>query len=99
MRNLPPALELTGVSKAFGGTLALDEATVATRWGEVHALLGENGAGKSTIMNVAAGVYAADRGEIRIGGKPVSILSPMDATRHGIGMVHQHFRQSFPIRR
>lgn len=91
-RSPSPALELTGISKAFGETLALDEAAVAARWGEVHALLGENGAGKSTIMNVAAGVYAADRGEIRIDGKPVSILGPMDATRHGIGMVHQHFR-------
>lgn len=90
--NTPPALELAGISKAFDGTLALDGVTVTARRGEVLALLGENGAGKSTIMNVAAGIYAADRGEVRIDGKPAAILNPMDATRHGIGMVHQHFR-------
>ena len=92
-RTMPAnALEMHGITKAFGEILALDGVTLAIRWGEVHALLGENGAGKSTIMNVATGVYAADRGRISIDGRPVEISSPAEATKHGLGMVHQHFR-------
>jgi len=87
-----PALVMNAVTKAFGDILALDDVSLAVRWGEVHALLGENGAGKSTIMNVATGVYAANRGTIEIDGQRVAIANPMDATRHGLGMVHQHFR-------
>ncbi len=87
-----PALELNGISKAFGETVALDEASLTVRRGEVHALLGENGAGKSTIMNVATGVYSADSGSIKVDGSPVNISNPADATRFGLGMVHQHFR-------
>ena len=86
------ALELRGITKSFEEKLALDNASLDVRWGEVHALLGENGAGKSTIMNVATGIYAADQGQTLIDGEIVAIQSPLDATRHGIGMVHQHFR-------
>jgi simple sugar transport system ATP-binding protein len=63
----------------------------------VHALLGENGAGKSTLMNVAYGLTRADEGEIRFDGQPVSIRSPQDAIRLGIGMVHQHFMLIPPL--
>ena len=86
------ALELRRIRKSFGSKLALDGASISVGWGEVHALLGENGAGKSTIMNVASGIYAADEGQIRIDGRTVRIRNPLDATRYGIGMVHQHFR-------
>ena len=86
------ALEMHGISKAFGEILALDDVSLAIRWGEVHALLGENGAGKSTIMNIATGVYAADGGRIDIDGRTVEISSPVEATKYGLGMVHQHFR-------
>ena len=87
-----PALELRRIHKSFGSNRALDDASITVDWGEVHALLGENGAGKSTIMNVASGIYAADEGEILIDGENARIKNPFDATRYGIGMVHQHFR-------
>jgi ABC-type uncharacterized transport system ATPase subunit len=86
------ALELKSISKAFGEKQALRCASLAVRWCEVHALLGENGAGKSTIMNVATGVYTPDDGEILIDGIPIRMAAPLDAVNARLGMVHQHFR-------
>jgi simple sugar transport system ATP-binding protein len=91
------ALQLTGIRKSFDGAIALDGAAFTVRTGEVHALLGENGAGKSSLMNVAAGLYAPDAGTIVIGGEPVSLSGPADARRRGIGMVHQHFKLVKPF--
>src|SRR5882724_209014 len=91
------ALELTGIVKSFDGAIALDGAAFAARAGEVHALLGENGAGKSSLMNVAAGLYAPDAGQIAINGSATSLAGPADARRHGIGMVHQHFKLVKPF--
>jgi simple sugar transport system ATP-binding protein len=91
------ALELAGIRKSFDGAIALDGADFAVRAGEVHALLGENGAGKSSLMNVAAGLYAPDAGIIVIGGQPVSLSGPAEARRRGIGMVHQHFKLVKPF--
>lgn len=86
-----PAVEMHSITKRFPGVVANDEVDLAVNVGEIHALLGENGAGKSTLMNVLAGLYRPDEGEIRIHGRPADIRSPRDATRLGIGMVHQHF--------
>jgi simple sugar transport system ATP-binding protein len=86
-----PALELRGISKAFGSVQALHGADFSLAPGEVHALLGENGAGKSTLMHIAYGMTGPDRGTIRVRGAPVAIRSPRDARALGIGMVHQHF--------
>lgn len=86
------ALELSGICKSFDGKPALSDATLRVRWGEVHALLGENGAGKSTIMNVATGVYTADSGRMQMNGDKVTVSNPQAATDLGIGMVHQQFR-------
>jgi ABC-type uncharacterized transport system ATPase subunit len=92
-----PALELIGISKSFDGFMALSAVNFAVREGEVHALLGENGAGKSSLMNVAAGLYAPDEGEIRVRGERVVIRGPADAMRYSIGMVHQHFKLVKPF--
>ena len=84
-------LEMRGITKRFPGVLANDRITFDLRAGEVHTLLGENGAGKSTLMKILYGLYQPDDGELRIEGSPTRVTSPIDAIRHGIGMVHQHF--------
>ena len=86
------ALQLAGIRKSFDGALALDGASFESQSGEVHALLGENGAGKSSLMNVAAGLYAPDSGSILINGAAVALSGPAAAHAYGIGMVHQHFK-------
>ena len=86
------ALDIENVSKSFDGEKALHLASLSVRWGEVHALLGENGAGKSTIMNVVAGIYTADEGSVKVDGAEQIVRSPSAATDLGIGMVHQHYR-------
>ncbi len=72
--------------------LANDRVDLEVAPGEVHALLGENGAGKSTISNVITGLYRPDAGEMRMDGRRVEFHSPRDALEAGIFMVHQHFR-------
>src|SRR5436190_4852494 len=87
-----PALELRSIRKRFGDVTAIDAATFEAARGEIHALLGENGAGKTSLMNVLAGVYRPEAGEVLIDGRPVAIRSPDDAKLHGVGMVHQELR-------
>jgi general nucleoside transport system ATP-binding protein len=87
-----PLVELRGIVKEFPGVRANDGVDFDLRPGEVHALLGENGAGKTTMMNVLAGLLHPDAGSIAIGGEDVDLRSPRDAIDRGIGMVHQHFR-------
>ncbi|WP_407310006.1 ABC transporter ATP-binding protein [Pseudomonas sp. nanlin1] len=91
------ALQLTAISKSFDGFKALTDADFTARWGEVHALLGENGAGKSSLMNIAAGLYAPESGGLLIDDNPVRLGGPRDASRHRIGMVHQHFKLVRPF--
>jgi ABC-type uncharacterized transport system ATPase subunit len=88
----PPLVEMKSIRKNFPGVVANDGVHFACAAGEVHALLGENGAGKSTLMKILSGLYKPDGGEILIHGHPVTISSPWDAIRHGIGMVHQELR-------
>ena len=83
------SVDMIGVSKSYGGVHAVREVDFSIRPGEVHALLGENGAGKSTLMKVLCGEVSGYRGEIRIGGQPVTLSSPVDAQRAGIAMIHQ----------
>jgi len=85
------SLELKGITKSFGSFMANDAIDLKVGNGEILAILGENGAGKSTLMNVVYGLLKADNGQILIDGKAVSINSPADALKAGIGMVHQHF--------
>lgn len=84
-----PILEIIGVSKTFGGIHALQDVDFNLRRGEIHGLVGENGAGKSTMMKIIAGVYHGFEGEMRVEGRPVVFRSPRDALAAGIGMVHQ----------
>lgn len=86
------AVEMRGIVKRFGAVVANDDIDFSARHGEIHALLGENGAGKSTVMSILSGVYRADEGEIRIRDRQEHIRSPKDAMKLGIGMIHQHFR-------
>ena len=83
------SVEMTGISKMFGGIRALEDVSFSVRAGEVHALLGENGAGKSTLMKILAGAHEATTGEIRIGGDRVTISSPHASRALGIGIIYQ----------
>ena len=82
-------LELIDVSKSFGGVQALRSVDFTLNAGQIHGLAGENGAGKSTMMKIIAGVHAADSGTIRVDGKEVRFRSSRDARGAGVGMVHQ----------
>jgi ABC-type uncharacterized transport system ATPase subunit len=84
-------IELKNITKTFGNVVANDNVSIAVEPGTIHAIVGENGAGKSTIMRIAYGFYTADSGEILVDGKTVAIKNPHDAIALGIGMVHQHF--------
>src|SRR4028119_1067034 len=84
-------LELKNITKRFGNVTANNNVSIKVEKGTIHAIVGENGAGKSTAMRVAYGFYTPDAGEILVDGKPVQIRSPHDAIARGIGMVHQHF--------
>lgn len=88
---MPNAIELQNITKAFPGVLANDHVNITVEEAEIHGLIGENGAGKSTIMNILYGLTQADEGTIRIFGEECEIHSPQDAIRLGIGMIHQHF--------
>jgi ABC-type uncharacterized transport system ATPase subunit len=92
-----PVVTMQGITKRFGMVLANDHVDFTLRHGEIHALLGENGAGKTTRMRILFGLYQADEGQIRVNGQPVTIASPKDAIRHGIGMVSQHFALAPPL--
>ena len=84
-----PALALEHIHKSFGGVQALTDAWLEVRAGEVHALLGENGAGKSTIVKIVAGVHERDAGVLRWQGQPVEIRSVAEAERMGIRIIYQ----------
>ncbi|HYY42682.1 MAG TPA: ABC transporter ATP-binding protein [Pyrinomonadaceae bacterium] len=90
-------LELRNITKRFGDVLANDQVNIVVKPGTIHAIVGENGAGKSTAMRIAYGFYTADEGEIVIDGAPRRIQSPHDAIALGVGMVHQHFMLIEPM--
>jgi len=86
------AIELKGITKTFGSVVANNHIDLTVKQGEILALLGENGSGKTTLMNMLSGIYKPDSGSIYVNGEEVSIDSPEDSKRFGIGMVHQHFK-------
>ena len=95
-----PILEVKGISKTFGKVKALDSVDFYLQKGVVHGLLGENGAGKSSLMNVLSGIYIPEQGTIKVQNKKIDKLNPELASSLGIGMVHQEFRliENFTIK-
>lgn len=94
-----PAIELKGISKAFGPVQANKDINIAVPRGTIHGIIGENGAGKSTLMSILYGFYRADSGQIFINGNLTPIPDSQSAIRAGIGMVFQHFKlvQNFTV--
>jgi simple sugar transport system ATP-binding protein len=84
-------LAARGITKRYGNVQANQDVSLELRSGEIHAVLGENGAGKSTIMKIVYGMELPDEGTVAIDGRALDLRSPRDAIRAGIGMVHQHF--------
>ena len=95
-----PILEVKSVSKTFGNVKALDSVDFSLQKGIIHGLLGENGAGKSSLMNVLSGIYLPESGTIEIKNQKIQKLNPDIASSLGVGMVHQEFRliESFTIK-
>ncbi|MBE7554766.1 MAG: ATP-binding cassette domain-containing protein [Anaerolineales bacterium] len=93
MANSTPLalIELRGITKHFPGVTANDDIFLTIRGGEIQSLLGENGAGKSTLLNILSGMLQPDRGQILIDGQVVTLTSPHEALKRGIGTVYQHF--------
>ena len=86
-----PVLELNGLTKVFGSLRAVDDVSLKVHPGEIHALLGENGAGKSSLVKLIYGLLHLDDGSMRLGGSPFNPANPAAARAAGIGMVFQHF--------
>jgi simple sugar transport system ATP-binding protein len=99
MTQTSPAIELKGISKAFGPVQANKDISIRVMPGTIHGIIGENGAGKSTLMSILYGFYKADAGEIFINGQPTAIPDSQAAISAGIGMVFQHFKlvQNFTV--
>ena len=92
MTGTSPAIELRGISKAFGPVQANKDISIRVMPGTIHGIIGENGAGKSTLMSILYGFYKADAGEIFVHGKKTEIPDSQAAIAAGIGMVFQHFK-------
>ncbi|WP_368185121.1 ABC transporter ATP-binding protein [Aestuariibius sp. HNIBRBA575] len=92
MTDQAPAIELKGISKAFGPVQANKDIAIRVMPGTIHGIIGENGAGKSTLMSILYGFYKADKGEIFINGQKTDIPDSQAAIAAGIGMVFQHFK-------
>ncbi|MFP7200698.1 sugar ABC transporter ATP-binding protein [Lysinibacillus halotolerans] len=82
-------IEMSGITKAFSGNVVLNNVQFELADGEIHALMGENGAGKSTMMKILSGIYTKDAGEIKVDGQVVNFKSPKDAEKLGIIVIHQ----------
>ncbi len=93
--DVPMLIEARGISKQFGGVEVLSDVDLDLHAGEIHALLGENGAGKSTFAKILAGVHRPTRGTLRLNGAPIQVSSPIAAQKLGIALIHQE-PVSFP---
>ena len=84
-------LALEGVSRSCGGRLVLDSVSLSVKAGTVHALVGENGAGKTSLIRIACGLVASETGAVKVDANTLAAGNARDASRHGVGVVHQHF--------
>ena len=84
-------VEMNHIVKSFGEVHAVKDGNFTLRKGEIHSLIGENGAGKSTMMKMLYGMYDFDGGEVIVKGEPLTQITPRLAIEKGIGMVHQEF--------
>ena len=84
-----PRLEMQGITKRFGATLALEQVDFSVAAGEIHALVGENGAGKSTLVKILSGAHQPDEGAMYLDGEPFRPRNPMDARHQRVGMIYQ----------
>ncbi len=89
MTTTRPILEVKGLSKRFGGLVAVNQVSLQIHAGEVVGLLGDNGAGKSTLIKMISGVYQPDGGQILLEGEPVRFATPLEARRKGIETIYQ----------
>lgn len=88
------AIEISNVSKHFGGVKALTDISLNVKKASIHALIGENGAGKSTLMKILSGIYIKDSGVIKVNGEEVNFLNPKSSQDKGIGIIHQELALS-----
>jgi simple sugar transport system ATP-binding protein len=86
------AVEMLNIMKTYPGIVANDNVTMLVKKGEIHALLGENSSGKSTLIGILSGLTVADAGTIKINGREVAVRSAADAGRLGIGVVYQDMK-------
>ena len=89
--ELTKVIEIVGIGKKYPGVVANDNVNISIEGGSIHAIIGENGAGMSSLMKILFGLVKPDSGSIRVRGEELSFRSPQDAIAKGIGMVHQHF--------
>ncbi len=87
-----PLMKLENINKVFGKVAASKNVNLSIYSGEIHALLGENGAGKSTIINIISGIYTPDSGSIKYEDREVKFASPKDSIKYGVGTIYQHFK-------
>ena len=94
MPDAQPLLKISAIGKQFPGVRALHDVDLTLNQGEVLSLVGENGAGKSTMMKILAGVHTPDEGTIELDGRAVQIGSVREAQKHGIALIHQELNLS-----